>query len=273
MRTCIVSPHLDDALLSCGVLIQRRRALGDEVLVLNVFTAGAGAAERRAEDERATARLGAEAVYLDELDAPDRDAAFRSVRALVFGDADDLVVGRVERRVREVLAARAIDVAYFPLAVGTHVDHRVAHAVGRRIDDRSVRFYEDRPYVLWQGALQARMRELGVDAGLPVVSAQAMAAAVEDYAYLEYFLPRELQAELLPLYLRPTAQGAALAARCEALTATSDELHVLYSALACYTSQMPLIYPSESIFMRDSLRHEQARTGECAYVERAWALG
>lgn len=274
MKLCIVSPHLDDALLSCGVLIQRRRALGDEVLILNVFTAGARAAERRAEDVRATARLGADAEYLGELDAPDRDAAFQSVQALVFGalDAGELV-DRIERGVREVLAAHAIDVAYFPLAVGTHIDHRVAHAVGRRIDDRAARFYEDRPYVLWPGALQARMRELGVDAGLPEVSPEAMAAAVDDYAYLEYFLPRALRAELLPMYLRglaPTRPG--VAARCEALTATADELHTMYSALAGYTSQMPRIYPDEPTFMRDSLRHEEARTGERAYVERAWAL-
>lgn len=274
MRSCIVSPHLDDALLSCGVLIQRRRALGDRVLILNVFTAGARAAERRAEDVRATGRLGAEAEYLGELDAPDRDAAFTSVRALVFAalDADELV-DRVERRVRAALAAHAIDVVYFPLAVGAHIDHRVVHAVGRRIEGYAVRFYEDRPYVLWPGALQARMRELGVDAGLPAVSPEAMAAAVDDYAYLEYFLPRALRAELLPMYLRglaPTGIGAA--ARCEALTATADELRTLYSALACYTSQMPLIYPDESTLIRDGLRHEAWRTGARAYVERAWAL-
>lgn len=37
MRTLIVAPHMDDEVLSCGGLIQKRVASGDEVYVLTMF--------------------------------------------------------------------------------------------------------------------------------------------------------------------------------------------------------------------------------------------
>ena len=42
MRLCIVSPHLDDAVLSCGVAMQRAVAAGGDVVVVNIFSAGTG---------------------------------------------------------------------------------------------------------------------------------------------------------------------------------------------------------------------------------------
>src|ERR1700761_1290077 len=90
MKICIVSPHLDDAVLSCGVLMQRRKAAGDEVLSLNIFTAGTNAANRRKEDERAEKEIGAQTFFLNELDAPDRNPLYKSDIKLFFGPLEDV---------------------------------------------------------------------------------------------------------------------------------------------------------------------------------------
>jgi LmbE family N-acetylglucosaminyl deacetylase len=52
---------------------------------------------------------------------------------------------------------------YAPLAVGRHVDHQIVCSAVDRLAQRGakVNFYEDFPYVLKEGALQARLQELG----------------------------------------------------------------------------------------------------------------
>jgi LmbE family N-acetylglucosaminyl deacetylase len=241
MRICIVSPHLDDAILSCGVMMQRRAAAGDKVFALNIFTAGTNAADRRKEEIAAQAGLGAEPHFLDELDAPDRDP----------------------------------NLAVFPLGAGGHIDHRTAFEAGRLITGMPVRFYEDRPYILWPGVLQGRMNQIGSDAALPAVTPQGMKDSLTSYHYLKHFVPEgDYQRETLPLYYAAATQKSAgtLKAKSDELTATEKELKTLYEALARYTSQMHLIYSSFDNFIHDSLLHEKARTGKSAYIERCWKL-
>src|SRR5262245_41021927 len=111
MRICIVSPHLDDAILSCGVLMQRHAAKGDKVFALNIFTAGTNADNRRKEDIAAQGAIGAEPVFLDELDAPDRDARYIPLTNLFFGKIDAShapFIERVAERVRIFLSGHKI---------------------------------------------------------------------------------------------------------------------------------------------------------------------
>jgi LmbE family N-acetylglucosaminyl deacetylase len=50
---------------------------------------------------------------------------------------------------------------FAPLAVGGHVDHRLAFLAARRLGPRyGVLHYEDYPYAAREGALQARVAEL-----------------------------------------------------------------------------------------------------------------
>lgn len=277
MRLCIVSPHLDDAILSCGVLMQRSRARSDEVLSLGVFTAGTLSEARKREDRLAMAKIGAVPFHLDELDAPDRDPTFRDLRALFFAalDPEDECITRIGRRVQEFLSDYRIDIVYFPLGVGTHIDHRITHEVGRRIRGIAVRFYEDRPYALWPGVLQGRMNQLGADVDLPRVTARMMVDAISSYHYLRYFMPAgEHREATLPLYTA-AATGTStrtLPARSEALQATADELRTLYGSLRLYASQMDSIYPDCDTFVGDVLRSERTLSGWAGYVERTWTL-
>lgn len=278
MRLCIVSPHLDDAVLSCGIRMQRAVAAGDDVLVLNIFNAGTNGPARKKEDQAALAVLGASGEYLGELDAPDRDPRYKSEIELFHGDFADVpeeVVARVAARIEKFLTDQKIDAVFFPLAAGTHIDHRIAFAASRRLEGRDVRYYEDRPYILWPGMLQARLNQLGAATDVPQVTPDEMQAAINSYHYLLHFVPEgAFRSVCLPRYFADLAAPFAprVKGTAEALEATPDELAKLYESLACYESQMPFIYPDRDTFVQDSLRHEQARTGRQAYLERSWQL-
>ncbi len=278
MKICIVSPHIDDAVLSCGIYIQRQRAAGNKIIVVDIFSAGTNSDNRKKEEAAALKIIGAEGHFLDELDAPDRDSRYKSVKELFLGKMDgsqEQDIQRVQKRLEEFFAVHKIDLAIFPLGAGTHIDHRIAFEAGRRITATPVKFYEDRPYILWPGILQSRMQEICSDAQLPAVSDAEMRKALEKYHYLTHFMPPGAhREETLPLYLGALAHASAktLKAKSEELIATEAELRKTYDSLHAYESQMKLIYADYDGFIKDSLAYEHAASGENVYRERMWSL-
>lgn len=171
-RAVFVSPHLDDAVFSCGGTIAALLREGP-VLVVNVFSAApanvraAGPAPdpaRYAEEAAAGRTLGFESVCLREKDALLRDRRYRAMSGL-FGwpTGEDLAdVARLRRRLEEVLAGVECDELYAPLGVGGHVDHVLTHLACRGLAAaREVVHYEDSPYCFIPGAVDRRLRELG----------------------------------------------------------------------------------------------------------------
>lgn len=271
MRLCIVSPHLDDAVLSCGIAMQRAVAAGGSAVVLNIFSAGTGSAVRCANDEAAVKLLGGRSIFLDELDAPDRDARYKTETEIFYGDfaaVPATYIAHVAARLDHVIAQEKPDQIIFPLGVGTHIDHLVAYEASKLMSG-NISYYEDRPYVLWPGMLQARMNMLGCDAGLSPVTAEDMVLSHRDYHFLHGAgkFPRDMPPERLVHPAQYNLRGL-----CDAHEATPDELACLYDSLACYVSQMPFIYPSRDAFLHDSFAHELARTGRQSYIERSWTL-
>jgi LmbE family N-acetylglucosaminyl deacetylase len=153
-RVVVVSPHLDDAVLSCGELM---RGLPDCV-VLTVFAGSptsweghsvwdhdfCGFAEgtdvvaaRLREDDEALASLGVSAARLDLLDEqyrqPGSDPSPEEIGGLVIGCIDRV----------------GAEVAIIPLGLG-HVDHRLTSAGCRSaaLDRPDLRWlaYQDLPY-------------------------------------------------------------------------------------------------------------------------------
>lgn len=276
MHLCIISPHLDDAVLSCGIRMQRVIAGGGRVSVVNLFHVGTNGDNRRREEDAALDLLGAEALYLHELDAPDRDARYKTDAEIFQGDfahVPEHFITHITARLAECLRDLAPDAVMFPLAAGTHIDHRIAYAAGRRLaagaPTLAQSYYEDRPYVLWPGMLQARMNEIGCDAGLAPVTAEEMAASHADYYFVSGAgkFPRSLSPALLSPPAVTHLTGAA-----DELLASEGEITRLYDSLACYESQMPHIYPDRQRFLQDSYAHEMARTGRPVYAERSWRL-
>ena len=142
VTVAILSPHFDDAVLSCWHLLDG----GGEVAVVTVFAdeppadtaltdwdriTGATDSrervrERRREDERALAAVRRPTTWLPFLDAQFRE-----------GPADD---GAIEAALERIAA----DVLHAPAGIG-HSDHRVVRDVALRLS-RAVSFYADLPY-------------------------------------------------------------------------------------------------------------------------------
>ncbi len=203
-----LSPHLDDAVFSCGgrIALEVRQGIG--VWVVTVFAgspdgplsdyaralhefwglAGADApAARREEDRAALALLGARPVHWDFPDciyrrAPDGRFLYPDYGALWEAIAAE------DAPLREELARRigALPLSaqlFVPLGAGRHVDHRLvrqaAEATGRPLV-----YYEDYPYAGKTGQV---MEALGQDSweseivGLDEEALEAKIAAARAY--------------------------------------------------------------------------------------------
>jgi LmbE family N-acetylglucosaminyl deacetylase len=130
----VISPHLDDAVLSAGGTIAAAIAAGDRVVIASVYTAGppladiapamrkfADYATRRAEDLAACSSLGAEVHRLDQI-----ERAFRRPYLTGWSFFDTRAGFATQARVRDALEPlAALDPArvLVPFGIGNHVDH------------------------------------------------------------------------------------------------------------------------------------------------------
>ena len=174
----VISPHLDDAVLSCGALLAHL-APRHQITVATVFTAAAPPpwslparralrglgqddaedlfAQRREEDQDVLAEIGAEAVNLGF-----RDALFRRGRRWPayptyrldaargrVASCDTGLAAEVSARVGELVRARDAAVVFAPLGVGRHVDHLITRQAARELGRPSrIVYYSDFPYSL-----------------------------------------------------------------------------------------------------------------------------
>jgi LmbE family N-acetylglucosaminyl deacetylase len=240
-----VSPHLDDAALSCGGRIWQQVQAGERALVVTVF-AGAPALDRpfspfaqamhtrwgladpvtarREEDAAALASLGAEAVYWPYADCiyrltPDGCFVCDSEEAL-FGQVplgEETLIAELAGRLR-ALAQEQEGTLYAPLAVGCHVDHQIVHRAVEGLAD--VTCYEDYPYA---------------------EKAETMQAALEAGRWRE---------ELMPL--------------------SADAVEAKIAAVACYSSQFSTLGWADAAEMAAAVRAFAAQTGGGEPAERYW---
>jgi LmbE family N-acetylglucosaminyl deacetylase len=172
-----LSPHLDDAVFSCGGLIHAQRRAGEKVGVLTLCAGspgpdavpplaqqyesawgvpGEGMARRRAENAALLSGWGVLNVEFDTGDAIYRvynSVPLYACRADLFGQPLPQDAGLLplwEARLQNLAAQEASSVTlYAPLGVGGHVDHELARCLGQRLGEAGWRtwFYEDYPYV------------------------------------------------------------------------------------------------------------------------------
>jgi LmbE family N-acetylglucosaminyl deacetylase len=180
-----LSPHLDDAALSCGGMIGAQRAAGERVLVVTLCTAspapdaqfndlalefhrrwGLAPAEvvaaRLREEHRAMELLDADSYGAGMLDSIYRHPAAYNSRGALFGTPapDDPLLPALRRLIRTLRERMPGARIYAPLGIGMHVDHQVAHAVARAAEVGEVLYYEDMPYATRQGLLDQRLAML-----------------------------------------------------------------------------------------------------------------
>lgn len=174
-----LSPHLDDAVLSCAGRMADERRRGLRVGIWTIFTAdepaeapsefaatlrrwwslpaGEVMAARRREDREACARLDVRPCHGGWTEAPYRlDADGRPLYdslARLFGAVEGADSG-LETELAERFAALAGTRVVAPLGVGGHVDHALVRSAALRAGV-AAGFYEEFPYVEWKwGALR-----------------------------------------------------------------------------------------------------------------------
>lgn len=255
MRPIYLSPHLDDAALSCGGLIHQQAQRGERPLVITCF-AGVpdyralspfatelhrrwgqpvdAVERRRCEDAAALSYLGAEYQHWDYTDCiyrSDRaslEPLYASEEAL-FGPLRPEERGRIAElttHLARCLVKKATQI-YAPLAVGHHVDHQ---------------------FVL-QAAAQLR------EQGFPV-------QFYEDYPYAED--PQKLTAALSAWALSPTPQAVML---------NEQDVQARISAIRLYRSQLETLFGSELAVAERVLAYARALGDGCGAAERYWQGG
>lgn len=255
MKHVYLSPHLDDAVLSCGGAIHRHTAAGEPALIITIFAGEAGAdvefspfalvqhgywshpprpmTLRRAEDAAALALLGARGLYLDYLDAIYRTDTggqwlYAGLEAL-FGEVHpaDPVALDGAKGLADRLAGLAPPqdhmVVYAPLGAGHHIDHQLTHIAARQLLDRGYRlaFYEDLPYAEQPEALEAAL------------------AAAEGW-----------RAESIPL--------------------NAADVTAKVSALSYYRTQMPVLFGGAEAMPSRVWSFAASRSSESGLVEQVW---
>lgn len=293
-RAVIVSPHLDDAVLSCGGRLARWAREGP-VLVVNVFTDFAGAPRgapaalgemRHREEAAAAAFLGFASVSLGEKDCVCRSRRYLSPGRL-FGGArlpeDPLDVERLAGRLQRLLADLDWKELVLPLGVGWHVDHVAVHEATRSFHAGArTSFYEDLPYADIPSLTARRLAELGHGATDGSWRASARdgrraAAVVATWAPI---------AGLRPGWIRPAARAATAlffsrlfhrrqrvgpSRRWECRPVDiSDTFEMKKQACFLYRSQIRAFFTHEDAWERQARRVPGNGPG---IWERVWKLG
>lgn len=218
-----LSPHLDDAALSCGGQIYQQTGGGRSVLVATVMageprtdtrstladylhhnwgvTAETAVARRRVEDETACDRLGADTLHWSVPDCiyrvhPETGEPLYTSEDALFGNVDDAEGYLIQEIVEEMGDLPAAARILVPLGAGHHVDHQLTRKAAECYFGREkLIYYEDYPY--------AQRNPDTLDALLEVEAAW--------------------QSEVIPL------TEAALQARLEAILAYDSQINVLFN--------------------------------------------
>ncbi len=233
MRYIYLSPHLDDAVLSCGGMILNQRAAGTPVEIWN-WMCGIPADDqplsdlarsvhagweqdsakeaflvRHVEERQATARVDAQARNFDLLDCIYRQADDGS---FLYPDEifvpphvdDDHFVDEIAAKINETL--RPGDRLVAPLAIGRHPDHVIVRRAAEQTG-HPLYYYADIPYTIWHPD-QFAAQTAGLSAEvIPVSQAQlviwqdAIAAYTSQMASL--FLTEEMMRGAIVKYLQP----------------------------------------------------------------------
>ncbi len=245
----ILSPHLDDAVLSLGGLIGREVAAGRDVEVVSCFTSGppldtivpahrvfGDYSMRRAEDERAMRVLGARHRWLDLHERIWRQPALPPSGVFpthVFRTPDRMddfaELKSIRAAIASILEAGAT-VVYAPLAIGHHVDHvevalaALRETLGSGAFDR-IKFYED-PYALGRACRKQHFvakRRMWRPFGAPAWASPRVGALLRLVAFaakgptIEQYLPEadRLEWSCAPHAVSPTDEERKLAAIAE----------------------------------------------------------
>jgi LmbE family N-acetylglucosaminyl deacetylase len=169
-----LSPHLDDAALSCGGQIYRQAKEGGRVLIVTIMAgdpppdvvlsdfarslhgrwelAESAEAARRREDEAAAQTLGAEIRHWRVPDCiyrahPQRGEPLYPTWPAVIDAIHPAETALITQLAEQMAALPAADRVVAPLGAGRHVDHQITRLAAETCFGGRLWYYEDYPYV------------------------------------------------------------------------------------------------------------------------------
>ncbi len=256
-----LSPHFDDAVLSCGATIHQLAAAGEQVVVLTVMGGKPESTRipdtpiirelharweegtdpvsaRLREDEAAITSLGAQAQHLVVW----MDCIYRTSRSgqplyttvdSIFADtipADDPAAKWLPTVILPLVANSRF--LYAPLGAGNHVDHQIVRNWALELKKQNppvaLKFYEEYPYT---------EDNLAVDKALSFFSSHK------------------------PIYRLQS----------ETVQVTETDVNAKLDGIACYTSQISSFWDSIET-MKTATRNAMIKAGGGSPSERYWTL-
>ncbi|GGH58569.1 LmbE family N-acetylglucosaminyl deacetylase [Filimonas zeae] len=173
----IISPHLDDAVLSCGATIAALHTQGHHITTATVFTHPGTAtdkhthySQRRQQDEQALALLGAACIHLGFVDAPFRHTTWNSFSTLLFHHHTPphqlQLVQDIAAAINTLIQQLQPHEVWYPLGVGGHIDHHLVWHSSTLLNHLPTQhvFYEECPYAMVPGWAAIRWNSIGAKA-------------------------------------------------------------------------------------------------------------
>ncbi|MBX9786317.1 MAG: PIG-L family deacetylase [Alphaproteobacteria bacterium] len=183
-KSLFVSPHLDDAVLSCGGLIHKMCEAHSVVYVVSIFTGlpnpkslseaaiefhrsiqlGDNAIEVRcSEDLKVSKFLKYHPIHLGLFESQYRqneqgEHTYKSLDSIFKGQLEEekTCILQLAPMIKDLLRSHSFDDIYVPMGVGNHIDHLIVRHVlekvgkeGSLCDD--LIYYEDMPYACYEG--------------------------------------------------------------------------------------------------------------------------
>lgn len=247
-----LSPHFDDAVLSCGAYIRSLTMKGINVTIMTVmggnppdplphspliqalharWNVGDNPVEiRKKEDALAARTLGALTATITIPDCVYRTHAgvvLYPDEASIFGAIHPQDPAQEKLRLDDLTSETFIKAVYIPLGIGGHVDHILVRDAGIALHDQhppfEVWFYEDYPY----------------------------SANAHTYQQAMAHFPRKLESMLYPQ--------------------KSSHIRAKLGAIACYESQISTFWANLND-MKEAVQTHMKSVGNGALAERFWRI-
>lgn len=216
--TFVISPHIDDAVFSLGLLIREYSKIGNRVTIINCFSITNFTLNRRdlgvqfvtclrkSEDRKLARRMrNLELINLDFEDAPLRGETIRQEFPLSSKNRN-LAISIEEEIYRIIPEASSI---FFPLSIGNHIDHLICLEVAVRFAQcgkYDINFYEDLPYVAKNpcSALDSKVMFVESKTGKRLVDSLFKVQNCESKLRLVRYYSSQLTVEIMLLILHYT---------------------------------------------------------------------
>jgi LmbE family N-acetylglucosaminyl deacetylase len=232
-----ISPHLDDAILSCGGTINRFGEQGGRIIIATIFTTdykgqeplselartnlrvwglGESSFVKRCEEDRLAANhLGAQVEHFGFQDCifrQDEEGRFLYTQRVIDVPVHPFDWKNLEPALKEALGSLFHRYAgqhlriFCPLALGAHVDHiLVRHAVESLVSPQEILYYEEFPYALRSNVGENQMKSM--DPYTVNISDQDLQARLTASSYYASQIPglfpsqREMLHEIMDAHL------------------------------------------------------------------------